>query len=101
MAGLLDAAIEKLPPLRKARTKRIFARKPSIKQECLDEVCLAVCANAECAAVLGTAKIAELLSGSSCGTATFELDLDQLERFLQIIIEYLPQILEIIMKLFA
>jgi hypothetical protein len=98
MSELLDKAVEQLPKLRKKVTKRRL-RDPEFREALLDEMCLKCCEDDKCVAILG-AYAPALLSGELSTTEKFSLDLDQLERFLQILIEYLPKLLEIILPLF-
>ena len=98
MSELLDQAVEKLPKLRKRVTKRRLEN-PKFRATLLDELCLKCCEDDNCVAILG-AYAPALLAGTLSTTDKFSLDLDQLERFLQILIEYLPKLLEIILPLF-
>lgn len=98
LSQALDLAVDKLPLLRRRAANRRLSR-PKIREAALDDLAIKLCDDCDCCSILGPAFVAALESGSI--DTKFELDLDQLERLLQIIIEYLPQILEIIMKLFA
>jgi hypothetical protein len=99
MSELLDLAVDKLPALRRRVAKVRLSTSRRYRNSVLDQLCLHCCDNPECSAILG-ASATGLMSGEILSTDKFSLDLDQLERFLQIIIEYLPKLLEIILPLF-
>lgn len=93
----IDQATERLPFLRRRIAKRAFRRDPELKAEVADRImvgaekderfeacCLGLCSG--------------YASGSISASTSFGIDLDNLERFLQIIVEYLPKILEIVLK---
>lgn len=100
MSELLDLAVDKLPPLRRRVAKFRLSASRRYRNNVLDQLCIYCCDNPECAAIMGTATADGLMSGEISATDSFNLDLDQLERFLQILIEYLPKLLEIILPLF-
>ena len=103
ISDLLDRAVEKLPFLRRVVTKRRFARNPEYRAAVLDEIALKLVDDPRAVELLGVGFCDTLCSGeATVETAFFEVDkIDNLERILKIIVEYLPQILAIVMKLFA
>lgn len=98
MSELLDMAVDKLPFLRR-KVAKLRLKNQRYRSSLLDQLCLYCCDNSECSLILGSAATG-LMSGELSATDKFTLDLDQLERFLQILIEYLPKLLEIILPLF-
>lgn len=92
-----DKAIEKLPFLRRKTTK-FYLRFPKVREAYMDRLRLSLYDDARCMEMF---PVASLLTESFTEDTPITMDLDQLERFLQIIIEYLPKILEIILPLFA
>lgn len=91
----IDEAVEQLPGLRRRIVKRAFARNPQEKQDVADRLMLAMSENPEIKAMgLATG----FVSGAFKADTPFAIDLDNLERFLQIVVEYLPKILEIVLK---
>jgi hypothetical protein len=98
MSELLDMAVDKLPPLRRTVAKfRLASRR--YRSNLLNELCLHCCDNPDCSPLLGSAW-SGLMAGTISPTDKFGIDPDKLERLLQIIIEYLPKLLEIILPLF-
>lgn len=94
---LLEAAVDKLPPLRKRVTK-LRMRNPRYREQVANEVAMHL-AESDRVASLGV-KIpindAQFGMDSKIG-----IDPGKLEELLKIIVTYLPQILDIIMRLFA
>ena len=87
----LDLAVAKLPPLRKRVTERRL-KNAKVREAVLDELALKLAEDDEC-------PCQAIMQDSGFTSETrFELDLDNLEKFLQIIIKYLPTILEIVLK---
>lgn len=99
MSELLDMAVEKLPFLRR-RVAQLRLRNSKYRTAFLDELTLKCCDNAESSEILGTVACVGLMSGEITTTTKFAIDPDKLERLLQILIEYLPKLLEIILPLF-
>ncbi len=87
----LDLAVAKLPPLRRRVTERRL-KNVKFREAVLDELALQLSEDEEC-------PCRAVLQGDTFTAETrFEIDLDNLERFLQIIIKYLPTILELVLK---
>lgn len=87
----LDLAVAKLGPLRKKVTERRL-RNAKYREAVLDELALKLSEDKDC-------PCQAIIAGPSFSAdQKFELDLDNLEKFLQIIIKYLPTILEIVLK---
>ena len=99
MSELLDQTVERLPWLPKKVFKRRL-RNDKYREAALDEFCLKCCSNPEAAEILGTVTCAGLMSGEITAISKFAIDPDKLERLFQILIEYLPKLLEIILPLF-
>lgn len=90
----LDLAVNKLGPLRE-RVMRRRLRNAEYRESVLDELALKLSACPDCAS-LG---IQTVFSSSGFSAHTpFQINLDNLERFLQIIIQYLPTILDLVLK---
>lgn len=96
----LDMAVAKLPPLRRT-VMRMRLRSEGFRSRTLAELRLKLSEDAECCAMLGDSFGAGLADESFGDETPFSIDLGNLEQFLQLILKYLPQILEIIFKLFA
>lgn len=92
---LIDEAVDQLPFLRRRIVKRAFARNPQEKQDVAVRLMLAMSENEEIKAMgLATG----FASGAIAADTPFAIDLGNLERFFQIVVEYLPKILEIVLK---
>lgn len=99
MSELLDQTVERLPFLRRKVAQRRL-RNDRYREAFLDEFCLKCCENPEVAGILGVPTCSGLMSGAITATDKFAIDPDKLERLFQILIEYLPKLLEIILPLF-
>lgn len=100
MSDILDEAVERLPFLRKVVAKFRLSSK-RYREKALDQLSLYCCDNQECAEILGPLEVTSgLLDGTISASDKFSIDPDKLERLLQIIVEYLPKLLEIILPLF-
>lgn len=99
MSELLDQTVERLPWLRRKVAQRRL-RNDKYREAFLDEFCLKCCDNPEVAKILGAPTCAGLMSGDITTITKFAIDPDKLERLFQILIEYLPKLLEIILPLF-
>ena len=97
---LFDEAIATLPYLRRKIVERHFRRRPQDREECCERAMLAMSENPEVIAMSPSLARGLADGAVSADAALYTLDLDQLERFLQILITYLPKILEIILPLF-
>lgn len=93
---LLDEAVEKMPWLRRRVMKRRLRRKKN-REAVIDELRLKL---ADDSRVQEMGMASMMLSEDVTGETPLPIDLDQLERLLQIIIEYLPTIIELIMAFF-
>lgn len=100
MSELLDQGVEKLPFLRRKVAQFRLRNNSKYRTAVLDELCLKCCDNPEAAELLGTATCDGLMSGNITSDTKFAIDPDKLERLLQILIEYLPKLLEILLPLF-
>jgi len=99
VSELLDLAVDKLPMLRRKVVKaRLLSRR--YRAALLDELTLKLCDNPESSAILGATVINGLMEGGISSQEKFGFDPANLEKLLQIIIEYLPQLLAIILPLF-
>jgi len=99
VSELLDLAVDKLPMLRRRVVKaRLSSRR--YRAALLDELALKLCDNPESSAILGATVINGLMEGGISSQEKFGFDPANLEKLLQIIIEYLPQLLAIILPLF-
>ena len=87
----LDLAVAKLPPLRKRVTERRL-KNPKVREAVLDEMALKLSEDKDCPCKVMMA------SETFSADMKMELNLDNLEKFLQIIIKYLPTILELVLK---
>lgn len=96
----LDMAVAKLPPLRRT-VMRMRLRNEGFRSRTLAELRLKLSEDTECCAMLGDSFGTGLADESIGDETPFSIDLGNLEQFLQLILKYLPQILEIIFKLFA
>lgn len=101
MSELLDQSVERLPFLRRKVAQFRLRNNSKYRTAVLDELCLKCCDNPEAAEILGTVACAGLMSGEITATTKFNIDPDKLERLFQILIEYLPKLLEILLPLFA
>lgn len=99
MSELLDQTVERLPFLRRKVVQLRLRNNSKYRSAVLDELCLKCCDNPEVAEILG-AVCAGLMSGDITVTTKFNIDPDKLERLFQILIEYLPKLLEILLPLF-
>lgn len=99
VSELLDLAVDKLPPLRRRVVKlRLSSRK--YRDALLDELALKLCDNPESSAILGAGVVTGLMDGGISSQEKFGFDPANLEKLLQIIIKYLPELLAIILPLF-
>jgi hypothetical protein len=87
----LDLAVAKLPPLRRRVTERRL-RNAEYRKSVLDELALKLSDDKDCPCK------AMLASETFSADQKMEINLDNLERLLQIIIKYLPTILELVLK---
>lgn len=94
---LLDDAVERLPWLRRRVAKRRL-RSQDARQGAIDELRLKLCDDEECKS-MGLHPV--MASAAVVATTPFAIDIDNLERLLELIIKYLPQILDIILPLFT
>ena len=102
LSGLLTQAVDSLPLLRRKVIQRRFRRNPDYRQAVLDEIAIKLVDDERAVEILGPRFCEQLLSGDCTVETAFEVDrLDNLERLLKIIVEYLPQILAIVMRLFG
>lgn len=101
MSDLLDGSVERLPFLRKKVAQFRLRNNSKYRSALLDELCLKCCDNPEAAEILGTVACAGLMSGEITATTKFNINPDNLERLFQILIEYLPKLLEILLPLFT
>ena len=99
MSELLDQTVERLPFLRRKVAQRRL-RNDKYRAALLTELCLKCCDDAEVSEILGVPTCSGLMSGAITATDKFSIDPDKLERLFQILIEYLPKLLEIILPLF-
>lgn len=91
LSEALDLAVAKLPPLRRKVTERRL-KNAKYREAVLDELAVSLSEDEEC-------PCRAILQGPSfTPQGKFQIDLDNLERFLQIIIKYLPTILELVLK---
>lgn len=102
VSDLLDRSVEKLPFLRRTVTKFRFRNK-AYRAAVLNELAIQLIDDPRAVELLGADFCANLANGSiTVETAFIDVDkIDNLERILALIVEYLPQILAIVMKLFA
>jgi len=91
---LFDEAIEQLPFLRRQIAKRHFRKHPADRDECCERALLA-CSQSPVLGAFG----ADYQQGNLTVSSVIELDPDTAKRWLDLIIEYLPKILEIVLKL--
>lgn len=99
MSELLDQTVERLPFLRRKVAQRRL-RNDKYRAALLTELCLKCCDDSEVSEILGVPTCSGLMSGAITATDKFSIDPDKLERLFQILIEYLPKLLEIILPLF-
>jgi len=97
---MIDDAIERLPFLRRKIVQRNLARNPEKREEIADQVLLKMSEDPQASAVFGSSIAAGMASGSITAKTPFSLDIDKLEQLIQLILKYLPQILQLF-KLFA
>lgn len=91
LSEALDLAVAKLPPLRRRVTERRL-KNAKYRETVLDELAVKCSENDDC-------PCKTIMQGSEfTSDMKFELNLDNLEKFLQIIIKYLPTILELVLK---
>ena len=103
LSNLLDKAVDTLPPLRRVVTKRRFKLSPKYREMVLDELAIKLIDDERAVQLLGVDFCDKLCQGTvTVETAFFEVDrIDNLERLLKIIVEYLPQILTIVLRIFG
>lgn len=104
LAQAMDEAVASLPMLRRVATQWRFRRNPEYRAAVLNELALKLVDDERAVEILGTQFCGDLLCGRSTVETAFVFDadrLDNLERLLKIIVEYLPQILAIVMRLFG
>lgn len=102
LSQALDQAVDRLPVLRRVTTRRRFNRNPEYRQAVLEEIAIKLVDDENAVEILGMDFCAQLVSGECTVETAFEVDrIDNLERLLKIIVEYLPQILSMILRLFA
>jgi len=102
LSELLSQAVDSLPLLRRKVIQRRFRRNPEYRQAVLDEIAIKLVDDERAVEILGTRFCEQLLSGDCTVETAFETDrIDNLERLLKIIVEYLPQILAIVLRLFG
>lgn len=93
--SLLDKAVDKLPPVRRLLYRRLLTNKKN--RENVSALLITKLENDEdacsCLPVVGDA--------SFTASTPFSIDPDNLDKFLAIIVKYLPMILEIIFKFFV
>lgn len=97
---MIDDAIERLPFLRRKIVQRNLARNPEKREEIADQVLLKMSEDPQASAVFGSSIAAGMASGSITAKTPFSLDIDKLEQLIQLILKYLPQILQLF-KLFV
>lgn len=95
MAELIDQAVNRLPRFRRRVMKRRL-RNQRVYQSVVEDLTVALYDDPRTASILPVAVFAQ--DGFNENTPIV-LDLDQFERMLQLIIEYLPQIIDVIVKL--
>lgn len=99
----VDLAIDQLGPVRKSFMKRLMNR-PKIREAIIENVALKL-SDDERVKALGPEfgqYLGQVMSGQTgLMTAAFSIDTAKLEQLLKLIVEYLPQIIQIIMMLFA
>lgn len=113
VSKLVDEAVDELPFLRRRLTKAYFRFRPEAKELCCLQAMAAVAASECCDYTVwplqsfgdepsgnGMTLAAAFEAGTVDVDTPFAIDLDKLERLLQMIIQYLPKILEIILPLF-
>lgn len=93
----IDIAIEGLPHFRRKMIQRHYARKPE-EREALEDAMMASLAKDPEIETLGFGTA--FSSGRMSARDPFSIDMDKLEKFLQLIIKYLPTLLEILLPLF-
>jgi hypothetical protein len=93
-ATLIDQAIENLPPLRRGIYSRLM-KNDKIRSKVHDFV-LSKC----CDEMPQEMSSFMSINGFNANT-TFDLDIEKVEEWIQLILKYLPQILALIMSLFA
>lgn len=93
---LIDEAVEELPFIRRRMTKRWLARGDN-HAELSDSVMLKLC---DCEEVKAMGLSQGFASGAIAADTPIGFDPENLRKFLDLIIEYLPKILQIIMPLF-
>jgi len=104
LSQALDQAVASLPLLRRVTTQWRFRRNPEYRSAVLNELAIKLVDDERAVEILGTQFCEDILCGrSTVETAmVFEVDrIDNLERLLKIIVEYLPQILAIVLRLFG
>jgi hypothetical protein len=87
----LDQAVASLGPIRR-RVNEKRLKNPKYRDAVLDELAMRLSEDKDCPCQ------AIMAADGFSATTRFELDLDNLEKFLQIIIKYLPTILELVLK---
>lgn len=97
---MIDDAIERLPFLRRRIVQRKLASNPEKREEIADQVLLKMSEDPQASAVFGSSIAAGMASGSITAKTPFSLDIDKLEQLIQLILKYLPQILQLF-KLFV
>ena len=104
LSQALDAAVARLPLLRRSVTQRRFRRNPEYRAAVLDELTLQLAEDPRAVEILGADFCEGLLHGRCTVDTAFKIEVDRidnLERLLKLIVEYLPQILSMILRLFA
>lgn len=101
MLDAVDMAVERLPLLRRRIVQRHFRWNPEKRLDCTERAMDSLGVDTRMASI----GLAGLVSGFADGTITadtrIQIDLDQLERLLQILLEYLPKLLEILIPIFT
>jgi hypothetical protein len=92
----IDKAVAKMRPIRRAVMQRRL-QNTDYREQVADELLLKLWADKGCCTLVPELGIAKG-SDSFTATTTFAVDPENLEKFLQIILTYLPQILELILR---
>lgn len=94
---MIDDAIERLPFLRRKIVQRNLARHPHKREEIADQVLLKISEDPAAIAIFGSSIAEGIASGSITAQTPFSIDIDKLEQLIQLILKYLPQILQLFM----
>lgn len=93
LSQAVEQAIDRLPSLRQRLARRRMSN-PRIREAVMDELIAKLCDCPDCQ-VMG---IAAQLGDTANADTLLKIDLDQLEKFFQLIIQYLPTILDMVLK---